>query len=155
MPEPSPEGLHRRVAMAEVTVPVDGPPRLVPAVPRNERFRARVAATERREERAHSLPQIGVVEAGSGRETHVALPPRRGADGVAHMVDQVCTWELTVDPERLDLGDRADHHTKTDSGRRLQELVVVLESVASGLWLDPSPAGPELDRVQPGRRHAG
>ena len=60
-----------------------------------------------------------------------------------------------MNPERLDLGDGADLHAKAGGRSLVHQLVVVVESVAPRLGLDPSPARPELDRVQPGRRHAG
>ena len=145
--KPPPERRQRVLAVARQAVGVNVPARLVPAVPAVDVARAAVAAANVGQEAAHPIGDLGMVEAAAGGEPHVDLRPRAGDGRPPGVVHQLRPGHHPVDPERLDLRDRAEHDLQAEPIGRRHELVVVPVVVRAGLVLDPSPDAPELDAV--------
>ena len=151
--EPAPERPQRVRAEADQPIGLDVPAQLVPDVPADQVGRAGVATADRFQERAHPPQHLRVVGAAARRQALMRLAAVGGNDGPAHVVDHVCVRDLAMDPERVQLGDGAEHDPQAALAGFFDQLVIIAEVEAPRLRLHPAPEHPELHGVQPGVLH--
>ena len=131
-------------AIADVTICLLGPTRLVPDVPGHQCWMCRVTFPHGREEVCHCIHRLSVVAADAGRQSHIAVTAKRGNDSMAHRIDHSALRQFAMDPERLNIRDGGQHHAKPFRVSCVHQPVIIFEAKHSRFWFDPSPAAPEL-----------